>query len=138
MADYKDCQVVAKNALNFQQQFYKMLDDPSQRPTVAGLYPDDPSVDRIMEWNGHVMNKPADIINYLSNLPKTKHMVDCVDAQPLPGNDSGDSFILICSGKVTYDEEHTRTFYHRFIVRQVDRKFYILNEYFRWTGEVFE
>eukprot|EP00164_Ancoracysta_twista_P024992 GFYU01047718.1.p1 GENE.GFYU01047718.1~~GFYU01047718.1.p1 ORF type:complete len:129 (+),score=29.42 GFYU01047718.1:34-387(+) len=117
-----------------------MLDDPSQHHILVECYPDDPSVDRILEWNGHVLNKPGDIINYLKNLPKTKHLVECVDAQPLPGNTSGDCFLLVCSGKVTYDEEHTRTFYHRFVIRQMpnEKRFYILNEYFRWTGEVFD
>lgn len=125
---------VAKKALEFRQRYYKMLDDPTERPHLVALYA--PDVPNLCEWNGHPLPTPSDINSYFGSLPKTSHQVDTVDAQPLPGNENGDSILLTVHGLVTYDDEHKREFFQRFVLRQApDNKVYIFNDYYRWLSE---
>ena len=58
-----------------------------------------------------------------------------VDAQPLPGNSGGDSFMVVVSGTCTYDDEHVRHFYQRLVMTKHEGRMYIVNDYQRWTGE---
>lgn len=136
MADYGDCNKVAQRALEFKKRYYEMLDTMDKRPMLLDMYPSE--VEGLMEWNGHVLSTKNDVLQYFQNLPPTKHLIESLDAQPLPGNTDADAFIVTASGKVVYDEEHTRMFYQRFVLRAVDKKLYIVNDYLRWTGEKLE
>ncbi|KAG5485966.1 hypothetical protein CUR178_07560 [Leishmania enriettii] len=124
---------VAKKALEFRSRYYKMLDDPQDRSNVAGLYA--PDVPMVCEWNGHPLSTVGDVRNYISALPKTSHQIDMVDAQPLPDNQDGDSFLLTVHGTVTYNDEHRREFYQRMIIRRFEQRYYILSDYYRWLSE---
>eukprot|EP00744_Colponema_vietnamica_P014536 GILI01020346.1.p1 GENE.GILI01020346.1~~GILI01020346.1.p1 ORF type:complete len:155 (-),score=33.53 GILI01020346.1:230-640(-) len=136
MADYGDCNKVAQRALEFKKRYYEALDTMDKRPQLLEMYPAE--LEGLMEWNGHVLSSKNDVLQYFQNLPPTKHVIECLDAQPLPGNNDADAFIVTASGKVVYDEEHTRMFYQRFVLRKVDTKYYIVNDYLRWTGEKLE
>ena len=133
MSDFGDVTKIAKKAMEIRKRYYELMDNVETRPIVAQLYAD--GVSRLMEWNGHLLDTQEDVVRYLSSLPKTKHTIDSLDAQPLPGNNDADLFLMTVSGKVTYDEEHSRTFFQRMIVREVNGKHYIINDYLRWTSE---
>lgn len=124
---------VAKKALEFRNRYYKMLDDPQERSNAASLYA--PDVPLVCEWNGHPLSTAADVNNYLAALPKTQHTIDMVDAQPLPDNQDGDSFLLTVHGIVTYNDEHKREFYQRLVIRRFEQRYYIMNDYYRWLSE---
>lgn len=134
--DKQDVKEVAKKALEFTRTYYKSLDNPTVRPSLLDVYLDVPN---LCEWNGHSYPTKEHIHGYLSGLPKTSHQIDVVDAQPLPGNIGGPSgdftFLTTVHGVVTYDDEHKREFYQRFVVRLVNHKCYIANDYFRWLSE---
>lgn len=136
MADYGDCNKVAQRAVEFRKRYYEMLDNVEKRPQLLEMYPD--GLEGLMEWNGHLLSTKGEVGMYLQNLPPTRHTVENLDAQPLPGNQDADIFIVTTSGRVVYDEEHTRMFYQRFVLRAVDKKLYVVNDYLRWTGEKME
>ncbi|AAZ12640.1 nuclear transport factor 2 protein, putative [Trypanosoma equiperdum] len=133
MSEYADCTEVAKKALEFRQQFYQLLDNPERRGDIVALYA--PNTPLLCEWNGHALPDTASIAAYLGGLPRTNHKVDCVDAQPLPGNERADSFLMTVHGVVTYDDEHKREFFQRFVIRKVEERYYIMNDYYRWLSE---
>ncbi|ESL08493.1 nuclear transport factor 2 protein(NFT2) [Trypanosoma rangeli SC58] len=133
MTEYADCTEVSKKALEFRQQFYQLLDDPNKRLDIVNLYA--PGTPLLCEWNGHSLPDAASITAYLSGLPKTSHKIDCVDAQPLPGNEQADSFLMTVHGIVTYDDEHKREFFQRLVIRKVEGRYYIINDYYRWLSE---
>ncbi|KAG8345844.1 Nuclear transport factor 2 (NTF2) domain [Trypanosoma vivax] len=133
MTEYTDCTEVAKKALEFRQQFYQLLDNPSRRNEIVSLYP--PNMPMQCEWNGHALSDTAAITAYLSGLPRTQHKIDCVDAQPLPGNERADSFLMTVHGVVTYDDEHRREFFQRLVIRKVGDRYYIMDDYYRWLSE---
>ncbi|EPY28338.1 hypothetical protein STCU_03002 [Strigomonas culicis] len=124
---------VAKKALEFRNTYYKLLDSPD-RSKVLNLYA--PGIANLCEWNGHRLDSPAAVQEYVNSLPATHHQIDAVDAQPLPGNDKADSFIMTIHGVVTYDDEHKREFYQRMVIRRIDNLFYIVNDYYRWLSEI--
>ncbi|CCW61056.1 unnamed protein product [Phytomonas sp. EM1] len=124
---------VAKKALEFRRRYYQYLDDPEQRHNIVNLYA--PNVPNLCEWNGHLLADHNYVQQYINQLPKTTHQIDTVDAQPLPGNEKADSFIMIVHGIVTYDREHRREFYQRFVIRSINNKYYIINDYYRWLSE---
>ena len=143
MADFADIKEVTKNALRVQANYYAHVDDVEKRPALLAMYFPTPN-GSLMQWNGHSLATAADIQQYLTNLPKTKHNILCVDAQPLPGNSGGDSFLVTTTGTVTYDDEHKRHFFHRLIIAAAEvpnaqgivaKKYFIVNAYMRWTGE---
>ena len=133
MTDFADCTAVTKRALEFKRKYYEALDDTNTRQSIVALYP--PNMTNLGEWNGHVLSTGQEISNYLQSLPKTKHTIDVVDAHPLPGNEKADSILLTVHGSVTYDDEHERTFFQRFVLREISGKFYIFNDYYRWLSE---
>jgi NTF2-related export protein 1/2 len=133
MSNFSDSAAVTKKALGFRTKFYDMLDNPESRASIAALYP--PNIPNLSEWNGHALSTVQDITNYLQSLPKTKHTIHVVDAHPLPGNENADSILLTVHGDVTYDDEHERTFYQRFVLREIQGKIYIFNDYYRWLSE---
>lgn len=135
MAEFADITDITKKALQAQKKYYEHVDaSPESRAALRAMYYPNPT-HPLMQWNGHVLATAGDIEAYHANLPKTKHVVKCVDAQPLPGNSGGDSFLIVTSGTVTYDDEHVRHFYHRLIMCMVEHRLYIVNDYMRWTGE---
>lgn len=135
-----DCVSVAKKALEFTRKYYKTMDDLSSRPSIVQFYA---NFSNLCEWNGHKYSTQADLFNYLQELPKTHHTVDVVDAHPLPGNQpqstnletSDHSILITVHGSVTYDDEHKREFFQRFVVRQKGTTYYIVNDYYRWLAE---
>ncbi|KAH9586616.1 Nuclear transport factor 2 [Trypanosoma melophagium] len=133
MTEYADCTEVSKKALEFRQQFYQLLDDPNKRMEIVNLYA--PGTPMLCEWNGHQLPDTTAIMAYLGGLPKTSHKIDCVDAQPLPGNEQADSFIMTVHGIVTYDDEHKREFFQRLVIRKLESRYYIVNDYYRWLSE---
>lgn len=135
--DQEDITYVSKTAVEFVRKYYKCLDKESDRPSLISFYAD--GIPSICEWNGHKLPTKENIQEYLSTLPPTNHVVDVVDAQPLPGNGKegtpDHSFLVTVHGFATYDGEHKREFFHRFVIRQIETKCYIVNEYFRWLSE---
>ncbi len=137
MADFADITAITKKALQAIKFYYDCLDagEPRRRALLDAFYPD-PCAHALMEWNGYAMTTRDEIWGYLSTLPKTKHDVKAVDAQPLPGNTNADSFFATVHGTCTYDDEHVRHFFQRFVLCvRGDGKVYIVQDYLRWTGE---
>ena len=135
MADFADIKEVTTKALQVQKIYFTKLDGtPENRAELRQMYYPSPS-HTLMQWNGHVLATLSDIEQYHANLPKTKHVVQSVDAQPLPGNSGGDSFMVVVSGTCTYDDEHVRHFYQRLVMTKHEGRMYIVNDYQRWTGE---
>jgi hypothetical protein len=123
---------VAKGAMEF---YYSLLDgDQAKRAQLLERYYPAPQAP-LMQWNGHTLAALADVQQYLASLPKTSHKVKSYDAQPLPGNTGGDSFVILIQGSVLYDGEHLREYHHRLIFGYVEKKLYVVNDYMRWTGE---
>ena len=144
MSDFSDLKEISKRALQIQKIYYDFLDDPApeKRLQLVNYYlpreaqaGKNPSTWPLMEWNGHVLESHEQIAAYISNLPRTKHQINCIDAQPLPGNQGGDSFMITISGVAVYDGEYKRYFYQRLIMAGIEKKFYIVHDYVRWTGE---
>lgn len=133
MTELADLTDVAKKALLFKNEYYKALDSAEMRLAVTKLYYE--GIPNIMEWNGHVLSSQAEISQYLAQLPKTVHTIDSMDAQPLPGNEKSDSFLMTVHGTVVYDDEHSREFFQRMVLRLMDGKYYIFNDYYRWLSE---
>ncbi|CUG86828.1 nuclear transport factor 2, putative [Bodo saltans] len=136
MADRNEIQRVAAAALSFKSNFYQLLDNPTRRAELAQVY--HPGASCLMEWNGHALNTPEEIAAYLNQLPKTNHQIDTADAHPLPGCEGADSILLTVTGRVTYDSEHRREFFQRFVLRKTEpssSKLYIINDYYRWLSE---
>lgn len=136
MTDRNEIQRVAAAALSFKSNFYQMLDNPTRRAEIAQFYY--PGASCLMEWNGHTLSTPNDVAAYLNELPKTNHQIDTADAHPLPGCEGADSILLTVTGRVTYDGEHRREFFQRFVLRKADptsKKLYIVNDYYRWLSE---
>lgn len=132
--EFGDQREVAKKAIEFSRRFYDYMDNLDLRPKIAEFYPAE--LQNLCEWNGHSLSTQEDIIVYLKNLPrKTKHVLECVDAQPLPGNQNADAMLVTVSGTVVYDDEHQRQFFQRFILRASNGKYYIINDYIRWLSE---
>jgi len=145
MADFADIKEVTKRALQVQNAYYTALDGGAdKRAELVQMYFPSPQ-SSLMQWNGHNLATTADILQYLAGLPKTKHVAHCVDAQPLPGNTGGDTFLVTITGTVTYDDEHKRFYFQRLVIMAaevpnasgvgVSKKYYIVNDYMRWTGE---
>lgn len=136
MADFADVNLITRKALQAVRTYYDCLDNPEKRAGLLNVYIQEPTSHPLMEWNGYAMADRNAVWEYLSNLPKTKHEMKSVDAQPLPGNTNGDSFFATVHGSVMYDDEHTRHFFQRFVFCvRADQKVYIANDYLRWTGE---
>ncbi|CAD2219077.1 NTF2-related export protein 1/2 [Angomonas deanei] len=125
---------VAQSAQKFRLVYYGKLDNRSERHLIMNYY--DPNIQDLCEWNGHKLNYNG-LQQYLSQLENTKHEIDSLDAQPLPGNEGSDSFILVVHGKVTYNDEHKREFYQRMIIRKEgnEDKYFVINDYYRWLSE---
>eukprot|EP00758_Cryptobia_borreli_P012792 Tbor_TRINITY_DN5775_c4_g3::TRINITY_DN5775_c4_g3_i1::g.20355::m.20355/K14285/NXT1_2, P15; NTF2-related export protein 1/2 len=138
MADFADCHAVSTRTVTFYNNYIKLLDKKEERSKIPELY-FILGQDKVLEWNGHVIQDKAGLMEYVQNLPTTKHVMDCLDAQPLPGNQGADMFMMTASGTVTYDDEHVRTYFERLIIREdssvTPKRFYIINHYYRWTGE---
>jgi hypothetical protein len=147
MGDFADVRKVTERALQMTREYYRRLDtSPETRATLMEIFapafpPDGPGggaqpTAPILEWNGYRLYSPDEVADYISSLPKTKHEIKCADAQPLPGCNEADNFFVSVHGHCTYDDEHVRRFFQRFVVHRRDGKYYIVNDYFRWTGEV--
>ena len=139
MADFADVRKVTEKAVQVYKQYYARLDgSPESRRTLIDFFaPASPdNATPIMEWNGYRLFSPDDVNSYISSLPQTKHEVRCADAQPLPGCDDADNFFVSIHGSCTYDGEHLRKYFQRFVVHKRGGSHYIVNDYFRWTGEV--
>ena len=135
MSEFADIADISKKALQAQKIYYQHLDEsPESRATLRGMYLPS-STHALMAWNGYTLPDVGAIEQYHSTLPKTKHTVKCLDAQPLPGNSGGDSFMITISGSVTYDDEHVRQYFQRLVVAMIDGKLYIVHDYMRWTAE---
>ena len=135
MAEFADIADVSKKALQAQKVYYGHLDEsPEKRQQLLNMYLPSPT-HALMSWNGYSLATVEDIAGYHSTLPKTKHVIKSLDAQPLPGNEGGDSFFVTVSGTVTYDDEHVRHFYQRLVFALIERKLYIVHDYMRWTAE---
>jgi NTF2-related export protein 1/2 len=135
MAEFADIVDVSKKALQAQKIYYTHLDEsPEARQKLLSMYLPSPS-HALMSWNGYDLATTEAIAQYHSNLPKTKHVVKCIDAQPLPGNEGGDSFFVTVTGTATYDDEHVRHYFQRLVFALIDKKLYIVHDYLRWTGE---
>lgn len=136
----EDFNEVAKKALEFTKRYYKILDDTENRSTLMEFYA---NFSNLCEWNGHKYSTQADIFNYVKQLPKTNHKINIVDAQPLPGNvgekdkntEADHTFLITVNGLVTYDDEHKREFFQRFVIRQKGAIHYIVHDYYRWLSE---
>ena len=140
MSEFNDVTDVSKKALAFQKLYYTGLDSGmDSRGQLLGMYLDPTDGSTLMQWNGHSIANVEGVSQYFQNLPPTKHEVKSLDAQPLPGNQQGDSFLVTVNGKCTYDDEHVRLFFQRFVLHKAEQtgKFYIVNDYLRWTGEEF-
>lgn len=146
MGDFADVRKVTEKALQVYRQYYNRLDgSPDSRQTLiqifAPAFPEgtsgsDPQQQApIMEWNGYRLYTPDEVTEYVKSLPKTKHEIKCADAQPLPGCDEADNFFVSIHGVCTYDDEHIRKYFQRFVVHKRDGQYFIVNDYFRWTGE---
>jgi NTF2-related export protein 1/2 len=135
MAEFADIADITKKALQAQKIYYEHLDEsPEKRAQLRSMYL--PNANHtLMNWNGYALDSVEAIAGYHENLPKTKHVVKCLDAQPLPGNDGGDSFFVTVTGSATYDDEHVRHFFQRLVFAMIDRRLYIVQDYMRWTGE---
>lgn len=131
MSDQGTVSKVSLRAKNFAEKFYKLMD--TDRASIIPLYAAD--APNLCEWNGHALPDINTFQDYLAKLPPTKHEIFMIDAQPLPGNEGSDSFLLVVQGNVTYDTEHKREFYQRLVIRESNSKFYIMNDYYRWLGE---
>ena len=135
MAEFADITEVSKRALQAHKTYYAYMDEsPERRAELRTMYLPN-AAHPLMNWNGHVLPTLEAIQQYHDNLPKTKHTIKCLDAQPLPGNEGGDSFFVTVSGSCTYDDEHVRHFYQRLVFAMIERKLYIVHDYLRWTGE---
>lgn len=138
MADFGDVREVTMKALTFVKKYYEVLDagGAAREPLMSFFnHPLASPGTPLMQWNGHTLNTAQDVESYLSNLPKTKHELRSVDAQPLPGSTDADSYMITVNGRCVYDDEHTRYFYERIIVAKHKGLHYIVNAYYRWTGE---
>lgn len=141
MADFAEFREVTVKATSFANKYYELMDKGGEHRAMMLTFfshqllsPGTP----LMQWNGHALNNQAEVTTYLENLPKTRHELRSLDAQPLPGCQNSDSFLITVNGQVLYDDEHTRFFYERLVVAQMEGKFYIVNSYYRWTGEQFK
>ena len=117
------------------QAYYDMLDTPEKRTQLLQRYV--PRTDGpLMSWNGHQLATVSDIANYFNTLPRTRHAPLVIDVQPLPLCTKGDRLIATAIGTVTYDAQHSRHYYHR-VVFAHDGTTRIVQDYMRWTGEIF-
>ncbi|KNH07720.1 nuclear transport factor 2 protein(NFT2) [Perkinsela sp. CCAP 1560/4] len=130
---------VSMKAKEFAAKFYKLIDDttPEERMRkLALLYVEDGSV---IYWNGHdsaSAGGPHKLLRLvLALMPPTKHFISAIDAQALPGCEEADFFMVAISGKCSYNQEVSRSFFQTLIVRQYEEKHYILEDDFRWTAE---
>lgn len=133
--DVKAVDKVTQMAKKAMGSYYAALDHPDQRPQLAARYYPGEHNHVLMNWNGHVLRDVAQVTDYLANLPKTHHTVRGADVQPLPGNAGSDCFMLTITGVCKYDDEHDRHFYQRMVWSFIEGHLYIVNDYYRWTGE---
>mmetsp|Transcript_56789 Transcript_56789/g.65065 ORF Transcript_56789/g.65065 Transcript_56789/m.65065 type:complete len:139 (-) Transcript_56789:87-503(-) len=136
MDNKNEVRAVAAAALSFKTNYYQFLDKPEMRPKLLECY--HPGASVLMEWNGHQLPTREAIQEYLTQLPKTNHTINTVDAQPLPGCENGDSILMTVSGTVVYDDEHKREFFQRFVLRKTDPQsttLFIVNDYYRWLSD---
>ncbi|EGC31993.1 hypothetical protein DICPUDRAFT_82156 [Dictyostelium purpureum] len=91
------------------EYFYNMFDN--NRGELVQLYKDD----SVSIWNGTECKGKEHIGKLLAEIPKSKHIVETFDCQPMPGEDKENPNLLInASGKVTYGESSTHEFHQTF------------------------
>jgi hypothetical protein len=138
MADFSDLKAITEKALSVYRTYYAKLDGNQEaRQSLLEFFApanQDGSVP-ILEWNGYRLFTQQEVSDYLRSLPKTKHEVRCADAQPLPGcSEDADNFFITLSGVCTIDDEHIRKYFQRLVVHKRESKYYIVSDYYRWTG----
>jgi hypothetical protein len=136
-SEYASLNAVSKAAVSFAKNYNTGMDSSMEtRAALLDCYcePTTPNTP-LMEWNGHTLMNKEQVAGYFQSLPKTKHELRSVDAQPLPGCDQADSFVITISGRCTYDDEHVRYYYHRLVVAKSGERHYVVHDYLRWTGE---
>lgn len=116
--------------------YYPSLDaSPEKRAELGARYYPGQQSHALMNWNGHICNTVEEVQNYLATLPKTKHHIQSADTQPLPRPDGQVAFMVTVNGTVVYDDEHTKTFFQRLVFCEKDSHWFIIQDYYRWTGE---
>jgi NTF2-related export protein 1/2 len=127
---------VTSAARRFKDAYYQALDAaPERRAELLARYYPVPVAHPLMSWNGHTLATVADVQQYMMNLPKTKHTILTADVQPLPGAERVETFLVTVSGTCIYDDEHVRNFFQRLTVCHQEGRLYIVQDYYRWTGE---
>lgn len=120
----------------FKDAYYAALDEsPAKRAELLSRYYPAQVRHGLMSWNGHELPTVEAIQQYMANLPKTKHVQHSADVQPLPGAERVETFLITVTGTCTYDDEHQRTFFQRMTVCHQEGRLYIVQDYYRWTGE---
>uniref|UniRef100_A0A7S1Q6U0 NTF2-related export protein n=1 Tax=Neobodo designis TaxID=312471 RepID=A0A7S1Q6U0_NEODS len=123
-------------ARRFKDAYYQALDaSPERRQELLTRYYPAQVQHPVMTWNGHVLATPADVGQYMANLPKTKHTIYSADVQPLPGAERIETFFITITGTCIFDDEHPRNFYQRLTVCHQEGRLYIVQDYYRWTAE---
>ena len=133
---------IEKTALKaklFGLKYYRLFDleNPEEREkALLPLYVEPGSV---LVWNGHSSASSSSCHDFLKMvlavMPSSEHRIKTMDVHPLPGCVEADLVLLNTTGRVGYNREIYRTFFHSLIVRQHENNYYIMEDDFRWIGE---
>ncbi|GAB5367506.1 hypothetical protein AAMO2058_001236400 [Amorphochlora amoebiformis] len=107
----------------------------SQRENLFRFY----RKNSVLIWNGTSLNGAEIIFNALKKLPRTRHKIESLDAQPIITSleKKHTSLLISSSGKVKFGNQNPVKFYQSFVLeRNPDKNdeslFYVLSHTFRY------
>lgn len=116
----------AEAAEKFTKLYYENVD--AKKPILSKLYMDT----GLLVYNGNGYNGPEAIVNFIKNMPATKHELVTMDAQPIMEEVGGQKTILVqVSGTVRISSQKSRAFQQSFLITAVTGSWKIVTDTFR-------
>lgn len=102
---------------------------------MARLYMDN----GLLVWNGNGANGKDNIQKYFQELPRSEHIMNTLDAQPIIDDavSSQLTFIIQVSGTVKFQDNPTKPFQQTFMITAQGDKWKIASDCFRLQDAIF-
>lgn len=122
-----------RTAEEFTKLYYESVD--KKRHQMARLYMDN----GLLVWNGNGANGKDNIQKYFQELPRSEHIMNTLDAQPIIDDavSSQLTFIIQVSGTVKFQDNPTKPFQQTFMITAQGDKWKIASDCFRLQDAIF-
>jgi len=121
----KQINEAAQAADAFTKLYYEHIDE--KKLTVNKLYLDS----ALLVYNGNGFTGADSISKFIKDMPKTKHNITTIDAQPILDESAGKTILIQVSGTVKIGTQQSKAFQQTFTVTAQNQKWKIVTDCFR-------